>query len=439
MAFRWSRRFSLQGVISLLLIGMVILLLAVWYRQRERLPERVRIAAGPPGSLYYTFAYAFSSKFKEMTGISVEVLETAGAIENQQFVADGRAELALFSSGAGTMEETGVIAPLYDELLHIVARKESGITTLFGLDGRLIALDAEGSGVRPTAFRLLQHYAINPAQTSPTQNPIELLKSRTDIAAAILLTGIASPDLQQVLTTGEFVLLPIEGAEAVTYHYPFYAVSAVPRGLYGENPVPIPEERLTTISAKAVFIANRSVSSLFVNTVLNALFTNDLHSQIPILMAKQDAESWTSNDWLPQASAYYEPYKELKFLKDILEPIDAAKELVLALFLGLFVLRNRLTNLRKRRQEGEFSHQKERLDEFIQEINAIQTTSLSVSDEQAISSQIEHVTRIQTQALSELTDEKLRGNKMFLLFLTLCADVSRKLEHRLFLSLYTRR
>ena len=175
-----------------------------WFLRRERLPEEIRIAAGPPGSLHHTFASAFGVKLEKKTGKKTVVLETAGAVDNRTLLANGQAELALFSNGSGPTEGTGIIAPLFDELIHVVARKGAGIASLQDLSGKPVAFGAEGSGVRSAAFRILQHYQIAPARSSPAVEPVGALKNRTDIPAGIIMSGVISSELQSrpIILTG---------------------------------------------------------------------------------------------------------------------------------------------------------------------------------------------------------------------------------------------
>ncbi len=423
-----------RNLFTIVIVGLAAALVVYWSLHRERLPDEIRIAAGPPGSLYSTFAYAFSGKLSRKTGKTVTVIDTEGALENRRLLLDGKAELALFSDGAGPMEGTGILAPLYDELVHIMVRGGDGDEAIKGmadLGGKTMAFGSENSGIRPTALRILQHYQVNPSGIPDVQHPVEALKTRADIPAAIALTGIADASLQQLLSTGDFRLLEIEDAEALTFHYPFYAVGQIPKGLYGENPSPVPERNMSTLSAKAVLIAPSTSSELLVSTVLDGLYASDLQTQIPTLIPKQTAAAWPSNSWLPKARAYFEPYKQLKFISTMLEPLSAAKELILALVLGAFFLRNRLQLARKRHQEKAFHAQKERLDEFIQEIVKMQRIGMETRRPDELRQLQGRLTELQEGALTELTDEKLRGDQMFLLFLTLCADVGRKLENRL--------
>lgn len=423
-----------RGIFTIVILGLAAALVVYWGLHRERLPEEIRIAAGPPGSLYSTFAYAFSGKLGRKTGKTVTVIDTGGALENRRLLLDGKAELALFSDGAGPMEGTGILAPLYDELVHIMVRAGDGDETIEGmadLSGRTMAFGSENSGIRPTALRILQHYQVNPSGIPDVQHPVEALKTRADIPAAIALTGIADASLQQLLSTGDVRLLEIEDAEALTFHYPFYAVGEIPKGLYGENPSPVPDRKITTLSAKAVLIAPSDASDLLIATVLDGLYASDLQTHIPTLIPRQTAAAWPSNSWLPKARAYFEPYKQIKFISTMLEPLSAAKELILALVLGAFFIRNRLQQARIRHQEKAFHVQKERLDEFIQEIVKMQRIGMETRHLDELRQLHGRLSELQENALMELTDEKLRGDQMFLLFLTLCADVSRKLENRL--------
>ena len=78
---------SLQTWFSLFMLLALAALVVFWFLRRERLPGEIRIVAGPPGSLYHTFASAFGVKLEKKNEKKTVVMETAGAGENRSLLA----------------------------------------------------------------------------------------------------------------------------------------------------------------------------------------------------------------------------------------------------------------------------------------------------------------------------------------------------------------
>ena len=61
-------------------------------------PQHLRIAAGSQGSYFHEVASSYKSALAK-EGISLEIVQTRGALDNLQLVTDGKADLALTHDG----------------------------------------------------------------------------------------------------------------------------------------------------------------------------------------------------------------------------------------------------------------------------------------------------------------------------------------------------
>ena len=88
------------------LMGFVLVAsLATWWATRDRLPERVRIATALPGGQYHRLGELIAERLEAAHGLEVELVTSAGSVENRELLLDGRAELALMQ--AAWKVETG--------------------------------------------------------------------------------------------------------------------------------------------------------------------------------------------------------------------------------------------------------------------------------------------------------------------------------------------
>lgn len=69
-----------------------------------------------------------------------------------------------------------------------------------------------------------------------------------------------------------------------------------------------------------------------------------------------------------------------------------------------------------------------RLNSLLDDTIRIETEQMKTDDPKKLRSFLDEVTRIKLRALDELTDEDLRGDQMFAIFLTQCSNLSRKLQ-----------
>jgi hypothetical protein len=72
--------------------------------------------------------------------------------------------------------------------------------------------------------------------------------------------------------------------------------------------------------------------------------------------------------------------------------------------------------------------QKVRLDRFLMETLQIEKEQMRTDDAAKLQSYVEGVTRIKLQALQELTEEGLRGNQEFSIFLDQCSHLIGRMQ-----------
>ncbi|WP_192771837.1 TAXI family TRAP transporter solute-binding subunit [Plantactinospora soyae] len=124
-------------------------------------PTRLRIATGSATAVYYAVGQSLASILnRELPDVTASVVVTAASAENVSLVSSGRAELGFTQADilpvgapAGGMS---AIARVYDDLLHLVTRKQGPVRQLQDLRGRRVAIGAPGSGTAVTANRLLE-------------------------------------------------------------------------------------------------------------------------------------------------------------------------------------------------------------------------------------------------------------------------------------------
>ena len=160
----------------------------------------------------------------------------------------------------------------------------------------------------------------------------------------------------------------------------------------------------------------------------------DSRRQLSQLMTAAEARQWVKLPLHRVTQTYFEPYKGLVLLKDFMESIVATKDLVFTLGAGIYVLWLWRRKVVKRRTEAELAVHMRRLNALLDETVRIESEQMKTDDPKKLREYLDEVTRVKLRALDELTDEDLRGDQMFAIFLTQCSNLSRKLQLKVSLS-----
>ncbi len=228
-----------QGKENLHIFGPAVLLVLLGFILAYQFvqpapPDHIRLATGQAEGAYYLFGQQYRKRLAAEK-IRLEVVTTAGSIDNIQRLTSGEVEAAMVQGGT-TAGETGLLSlgSLYFEPIWVFFRRELPITRLTDLQGRRSAIGTEGSGTRALALQLLADNGITPGH-SP------LLELGGSAAADALLNGeidsaffVASPHspvVRSLLEAEHIRLMSFERADAYTRSHRFLSAVILPEGV----------------------------------------------------------------------------------------------------------------------------------------------------------------------------------------------------------------
>ena len=408
---------------------LLVSLLAFWLT-REALGPRVRIATGAQGGLYHKLADVLAPHLEERIRRPVDVVTTAGSRENLRLLLGGEVELALLQGELAGEDGVRALTPLYQDVLHVVVRKGSGIDSLGGLPGRRIAIGAAESGMRVTAETVLGHYGVPIDAADVLPSYFGVLAEDPSVEAALVTTGLLNPDLERLLATGEYSLLPVADAEALAVRNPFLQPYEIPSGLYCENPA-VPLVPVQTVATTTVLAALAGTPDRLVKATLSALYENDLRREVPILMRQRQVALWDELPQHPAAVDYFRPYSGLGILANMMESLAALKELLFALGAGLYLGWTHWQRMKARERARAMHVAKEYLDTFFEETMRIEKAQMVTDEPGRLRYYLDQLTATKLRALEELTHEDLRADTSFTIFLQQCANLSRKIQAKI--------
>jgi TRAP-type uncharacterized transport system substrate-binding protein len=122
-------------------------------------PRHVRMAAGAPQGAYAETAKRYRDILAR-DGITLEVVTTQGSLDNLRLLqaTTGGVDVAFVQGGTGSPDLSGLasIGSVFFEPLWIFVRDGIPVRSLADLQGRPLAIGAEGSGTRALTLQLLQ-------------------------------------------------------------------------------------------------------------------------------------------------------------------------------------------------------------------------------------------------------------------------------------------
>lgn len=183
-------------------------------------PGTIRFAAGAPGGAYHAYAERYERLLEEQ-GIEVELVDTAGSIENLRMLEAGEVDVAIVQGGLATRDDAEILRSaggIFEEPFWVFVRADHPAASFDDLRQARLSIGVEGSGTRALALALQQQYGgVWPEASRQAMGS-------TDSQAALLAGDLdavafaASPEaayIQALMRSPEVRLMPFERAEAL--------------------------------------------------------------------------------------------------------------------------------------------------------------------------------------------------------------------------------
>ena len=245
------------------------------------------MGTGGTSGTYYGYGGILGNQIKTSSGITVNVVSTDGSKANILGIDAGNYQLATVQSDVmayawagsrsfeteGALDSFRVIGGLYAEAVQLVTM-DKNIKSVADLKGKKVSIGASGSGVYFNAIDILTAAGLTEADIQPQYQSFadsaDALKDGK-IDAAFIVAGAPTPAIQELCTTTDAYLVPIDGevATALMNSSPYYTTYKIPAETYeGQT------EDVTTVTVKATLIVSTSASEEDVYNITKAIFDN---------------------------------------------------------------------------------------------------------------------------------------------------------------------
>ena len=216
----WFSNFGFFKKVFVAALACLVLLLIFLRFIFPAPPQYLRIAAGSQGSYLHDVASAYKAALAK-EGITLEIVQTLGALDNLQLVNAGKVDLALAHDGlvqAKAEPELRSLGSISYEPIWVFRRKGTPVfTDLSQLKGMRVNLGPQGSGVGFLALQLLSLSGVTPQNTqffevSPKES-IELLNAgRLDVG--FFMDPPENPNIKSLFTSPDILEVDLKDADA---------------------------------------------------------------------------------------------------------------------------------------------------------------------------------------------------------------------------------
>ncbi len=434
------KKIIIYFVIVIIIAGSI----GTWLYTRDTLPKTIRIASGSKGGEYYQIGEELEEKLIFRTRSSVENRETAGTLENLRLLKKGEVELALLTQATIFPEldheganKISVIAPLYLEPVVVLARKKSGIESVYDLENRRVCTGPKESGTKETSDDLLKFYGLKKVTRVPeffhdnsNHNDIN------NCDAGIIVMGLRGPCFKEIGKT-DMRVLELPYAHILAESKAFLTEFTLPEGVFARHPSPtLPHKNIQTVAYTALLAVRKDASSALVNEVLGAIYHTDLRINFPDFLPLKVAGTWLEIPLDQTAQEYYNPLRRMEVFATRMEAFAAVKELFFAFLAISYFFWLRFNELKKEEQRRQDVEIKEELDLLMQETIVLDRKQMQSESPEELRSIIDQITEIKIRALEDLTNEKLRSDQMFSIFLMQCHNIICKIQNKIALIMH---
>ncbi|HWY77095.1 MAG TPA: TAXI family TRAP transporter solute-binding subunit [Verrucomicrobiae bacterium] len=302
---------------------VVVLFFAVFWFFHSAPPTRLTISAGPPGSMFETNAIRYRDILKS-NGVTLKIVPSEGSLQNLERLGDpsARVDIGFVQSGVTNATNRVKLYSLgsvsYQPLL-VFTRDTNSTGVLSELEGKRIAIGAEGSGTRALALSLLAMNGIKPGGSTKLLDldagdaAKALLEGRAD--AVFLMGDSASPQVMlQLLRTNVIQLMDFAQADAYTRRVSYLNKLELPKGSidFGRN---IPSHDVYLIGPTVDLIARADLHPALSDLLLEA--AQQVNGTPSLMRRKGEFPAPIENGFLisPSATRFYKSGKGFLYTK----------------------------------------------------------------------------------------------------------------------------
>jgi len=272
--------FGLNRILSLAVVGFVglVICFAIFWFIHSAPPRVITITSGPPDSTFDRYARRYAS-FLASNGVTLKIVPSQGSFENLQRLENPASKVDIgfvqggISDGTNAPDLISLGSISYEPML-VFYRSPTPIRMFSQLDGKRLAVGAEGSGTRALALALLQTNGIVAGGTTTLQSLDAEAAAKALLAGSVdavfLMSDSASlQTMRTLLRAPDVQLMSFEQADAYTRRFNFLNKLRLPEGSidFGKN---LPSQDVWLIAPTVELVARPDLHPAISDLLLEA-------------------------------------------------------------------------------------------------------------------------------------------------------------------------
>jgi TRAP transporter TAXI family solute receptor len=316
-------------IVAITVIGFVIAGVFAFKVVEPPPPRAIKMASGSPGGAYNKYARAYQ-KHLARSGVTVQIVETGGSIENQALLEKGEVDVGFIQTGVGNAEDQPTLrslASLYYEPLWLFYRGSESIDNLGALKGKKIGVGAPNSGTRAVSLRLLDLNELTSDNTTFVEagfSESAQALEKGELDAVFFITSPAADVIQRLVKADGVRLMSFRRYRAYSRNLWFISDAHIHEGMLN-IPRNIPDSDIVVLSTLATLVAREDLHPGIVQLLLRA--ASDIHSHQGLLeedgefpsrrhltyLLHDEADAYLSNG--PSFLSRYVPFQVLHLVR----------------------------------------------------------------------------------------------------------------------------
>lgn len=331
--------------------------LGIWWLSRAQDETELIISSGSVGGTYNAFAQVLAQTVNGSTdALRVKVVSSQGADENAQRLAAKSADVGFIQSDTAVNRNVTIVARLFPEVFHLIARNDSAIRSVQDLRGKRVALLNKGAGSNALFRRLLDHYNIDKSSVHILHGSLDeggkaLQAGEAD--ALFVVIALGNTKVADIIRNGDVQLIPVEQAEAIALYDPSLRAATIPIGAYSGD-TPVPASAITIVAVESLLAVRRDLPDAPVEALTRVLFEKrqNMLRKIPqaAFISEPTETQKLAFDLHPGAESFYNRDKP-PFVVQYAEPMAFGMSALVLLLSGIWQGRIWLADRRKNRAD----------------------------------------------------------------------------------------
>lgn len=201
-------------------------------------PKVIVMATGSPGSAYA----AFGQQYREVLaryGVTVDLMETNGAVDNVRRLRDSRSDVSVAFVQAGVTDaeqapELESLGTLFYEPVWIFTRGDMPANAAALLNGKRVSIGPEGSGTRKLALDLANALGLDlsgSTQLGLSSEEAATAMLRGELDVAVIVAPWESEAVRRLAAAPQINAMPFPRADAHVALRPYLNKLVVPQGV----------------------------------------------------------------------------------------------------------------------------------------------------------------------------------------------------------------